>query len=314
VKDAAPLRCCLKVDVDTHDGMRDGVPRLLDSFRRAGVRATFLLSFGPDNSGKAIWNVFTRKGFLRKMLRSGAPSLYGWRTMLSGTLLPARMIALRFPDLVRRIEAEGHEVGVHAWDHRLWQDHLHELSRQQVEDQVRRACDAFQAILGRPPRAMGAPAWYATADSLAVQDALGILYASDMRGGAPGFPVLDGYRSTTLQIPTTQPCLEELLTLGERDLSACLRRVLAAPQGVPARVLPLHAEVEGGAYAAFLEDLLAALQAEGAQVITLEELAGELLAAPAPPAVLESCLREIPGRSGGVLAPRSAPVPALASA
>jgi hypothetical protein len=27
--------CCLKVDVDTHDGMRDGVPRLLDAFRRA---------------------------------------------------------------------------------------------------------------------------------------------------------------------------------------------------------------------------------------------------------------------------------------
>ena len=39
---------CLKVDVDTHDGMRDGVPRLLDAFAAADVAATFFLSFGPD--------------------------------------------------------------------------------------------------------------------------------------------------------------------------------------------------------------------------------------------------------------------------
>jgi len=64
----------LKVDVDTHDGMRDGVPRLLDAFGRFGVKATFFLAFGPDNSGKAIWNLFRRKGFLKKMLRTGAPS------------------------------------------------------------------------------------------------------------------------------------------------------------------------------------------------------------------------------------------------
>jgi hypothetical protein len=48
----------LKVDVDTHDGMRDGVPRLLEIFRKENVKATFFLSFGPDNAGKAIFNIF----------------------------------------------------------------------------------------------------------------------------------------------------------------------------------------------------------------------------------------------------------------
>ena len=200
--------CCLKVDVDTHDGMRDGVPRLLDAFKAFGVRATFFLAFGPDNSGKAIWSVFRTKGFLKKMLRTGAPRLYGWRTILSGTLLPARLIAVKFPDIVRRIADEGHEVGVHAWNHRLWQDHLDRLTRRQVEDQFARAFEAFGRILGWLPRAVAAPGWYATATSLQVQDTLGLQYASDIRGGPPGYPELDGYRSTTLQIPTTQPCLE----------------------------------------------------------------------------------------------------------
>ena len=43
----------LKVDVCTHDGMRDGVPRLLALLSERRVKASFFLSFGPDNSGAA---------------------------------------------------------------------------------------------------------------------------------------------------------------------------------------------------------------------------------------------------------------------
>jgi undecaprenyl phosphate-alpha-L-ara4FN deformylase len=291
----------LKVDVDTHDGMRDGVPALLDTFERRGVRASFFLSFGPDNAGKAIWNVFSRRGFLTKMWRTGAPSLYGWRTVLSGTLLPARPVATGFPDLVRRIAAEGHEVGLHGWDHRLWQDHLDDLDAGRIAEQFSRARDAFTAILGRAPRASAAPAWYQTPESLRVQDAQGFLYASDVRDAAPGYPELEGYRSTTLQIPTTQPCLEELLTEGERDLDRCARRVLEPRGSPPARVLPLHAEVEGGRFAGFLERLLRGIEAAGGSVRTLEEVAHDLLAGD-PPRFL-AARRALPGRSGRVFAP-----------
>ena len=310
------LNCCLKVDVDTHDGMRNGVRRLLDAFKSFGVRATFFLAFGPDNSGKAIWNVFRRRGFLRKMLRTGAPKLYGWRTLLSGTLLPARLIAAKLPDLVRRIAAEGHEVGVHAWDHRLWQDHLDRLTRRQIEEEFALAFEAFERILGRRPRAVAAPAWYATPTSLQVQDTLGLLYASDVRGGPPGYPELGGYRSTTLQIPTTQPCLEELLTLGHRATATCVEEVLApgvlrqaqdAPSlprgGPPALVVPLHAEVEGGVYHPFLQALLQRIRESGAAVQTLEERAAEVLSGSVPPPTVPVSPESIPGRAGLVIAP-----------
>ena len=63
----------LKVDVDTFAGTRDGVPALLEEMERFAVKATFYFSMGPDNSGKAIRRIFTRKGFLKKQLRSGRP-------------------------------------------------------------------------------------------------------------------------------------------------------------------------------------------------------------------------------------------------
>ena len=85
----------LKVDCDTYLGTRDGIPRLLDILGSRGIRATFFFTLGPDRSGVAVRRVFTRKGFLKKMLRSRAPSLYPLRTMLSGTLLPAPRIGER---------------------------------------------------------------------------------------------------------------------------------------------------------------------------------------------------------------------------
>ena len=296
----------LKVDVDTHDGMRDGVPRLLDAFGRAGVKATFFLAFGPDNSGKAIWNLFRSKGFLKKMLRTGAPKLYGWRTALSGTLLPARLIAAKFPDIVKRISDEGHEVGVHAWDHRLWQDHLDGLTKEQIEQQFARSFECFEKALGHRPGSVAAPAWYATATSLRVQDGLGLQYASDIRGNAFGYPELDGYRSTTLQLPTTQPCLEELLTLGKKELDPCAEEVLAVPREAPFAVLPLHAEVEGGIYEPFLDKLLRGIAARGARVQTLKEKADEILRAADPPPVIQVAALPISGRAGRVITTRRA--------
>jgi undecaprenyl phosphate-alpha-L-ara4FN deformylase len=296
-----PHSCSLKVDVDTHEGMRDGVPCLLETFKVFGVQATFYLSFGPDNAGKAIWNLFRRKGFLKKMIRTGAINTYGWRTTLSGTLLPARMIAKNFPDLVRRIRDEGHEIGVHAWDHRLWQDHLERLSRLEIAGQFARAFDAFEEILGERAETVASPAWYSTRTSLEVEDALSVLYASDTRGGPPCFVEYDGTCLRTLQIPTTQPCLEELLTLGRRDVESNVETVLTASSASPYLVVPLHAEVEGGAQRSFLVALLERLHDRGLQVRPLRDLAKQALSAPERPPTLNAYLREIPGRTGRVL-------------
>jgi peptidoglycan/xylan/chitin deacetylase (PgdA/CDA1 family) len=293
----------LKVDVCTHDGMRDGVPRLLDLLAKHDVKASFFLSFGPDYAGRAVFNVF-RRGFLRKMLKSGAPSLYGFRTMVSGTLLPARMIAARYPDLVRRIDGEGHEVAVHAWNHRRWQDRLGKLSETAIREEFDRAFASFEEILGRPARAFGAAAWFVTPASLAVADGLGLSYASDLRGGPPCRPRSGERTFETLQIPTTGPCIEELLVTGVRDEDAMAATLLEKAAGPDLAVMAVHAEVEGGPYLGFFERLLPRLR-DGADTIRpLRDVAAEI----EDPPVRDLRFTELPGRSGRV-ATTGSPLP-----
>jgi undecaprenyl phosphate-alpha-L-ara4FN deformylase len=291
----------LKVDVCTHDGMRDGVPRLLELFAARRVRASFFLSFGPDNSGKAAFQLL-RPGFARKMFRSSAASLYGWRTMLSGTLLPARPIATAHPDLVRRIDAEGHEVAVHAWDHRRWQDRVWSMDARAVAEQFERSFDAYERILGRRPRASGAAAWAVTETSLRVQDGLGLEYASDLRGGPPcRIAARDGALATP-QVPTTGRCVEELLAQGVHGADALEDALVADLAPAEHAVLAVHAEVEGGPHRELLGRLLARLEPSHGAPRTLAEIARALDVAHLP--VRELVHVPLAGRSGRVATSR----------
>src|SRR5262249_15620697 len=106
-------RIALKIDVDTDRGTREGVPRLADLLERLRMRATFLFSLGPDNTGRAIRRVF-RRGFVGKVRRTSVVQHYGVKTLLYGTLLPGPHIGKRNAPLMRVVMQRGFEVGIHT--------------------------------------------------------------------------------------------------------------------------------------------------------------------------------------------------------
>lgn len=296
---AAPpvRRVALKVDCDTFLGTRAGLPNLLRALGARGIRATFFFTLGPDRSGRAIARVFTRKGFLRKMLRSRALSLYGPRTALYGTLLPAPMIGSRLGTSIAAVGEAGHEVGVHAWDHVRWHDGLDRLTEEQVAAEYGRAHDAFAGIFGRRARASAAPGWHATAGSLAVQDRFDLLYASDTRGGTPFVPEASGTRFRTIQLPTTLPTWDETYNSPEMpddgSLIAYYRRAITGTE-----IHSIHTEVEGTALASLFERQLDAWMEDGVTFVALEEIAREWLATPSRIPVRRIVRGELPGRAG----------------
>jgi undecaprenyl phosphate-alpha-L-ara4FN deformylase len=284
----------IKVDVDTYAGTRDGVPRLLEIMERAGIRATFYFSMGPDNSGKAIRRIFTRKGFLQKMLRTKAPGVYGVRTMLYGTLLPAPRIAASFPEILKRTRDAGHETGVHCWDHVHWHDHLPRLSPAEVAAELGRATTLFREIMGVNPATTAAPGWTVSAASLAYQDSLQLDYCSDSRGYAPFYPVFEGRRYATLQIPSTWPTMDEILGTDGID-AANVNDCYLSKLKDGLNVHTIHAEMEGGVMAESFVGLIERLKAAGATFVTLAQAAARHKET-APDAGLS--MGELAGRAG----------------
>src|SRR4030042_5518183 len=147
-------RLGLKVDVDTWQGFREGVPALLQVLGERGIKASFYVALGPDHSGRAILRLFRQPGFLEKMCRTRAPALYGLKTMLYGVLLPGPLIGPAAPEILPQITGAGHEVGLHGYDHVRWHDGLAKMGVEEVGREVSQAQGIFTAALGRPARAL----------------------------------------------------------------------------------------------------------------------------------------------------------------
>jgi undecaprenyl phosphate-alpha-L-ara4FN deformylase len=239
-----------------------------------GVKATFYLSMGPDRSGLAVLNAL-RPGFLKKMTRTGAARVYGLRTILSGTLLPARPIATALPEIARRVRDEGHEAGVHAWDHRLWQDRLLGFPPERTAGELDKGFRAYREIFGEAPTTYAAPAWLSSDDALLHEETYGLAYATDCRGIEPFFPVVRGRTLATPQVPATLPTLDEALGDTHGDGPSYFADMVAAAARQPWPVFTLHAELEGGPYAEDFRTFLRSAKAAGLRCAPLGELLAE---------------------------------------
>lgn len=290
------FKIALKVDVCNRRSLEGGVPSLLRILGEFGVQASFFVTFGPDNSGKAVRRVF-RRGFLKKMIRTRAPSTYGLKTLLYGTLLPAPLVGEALPQLLMQIKEARHEVGLHGWDHVGWHDGLARMALADVQESFGRASRLFEQSLGSRPLFSGAPGWQVTPTSLQVQDEYGFAFASDCRGHKPFYPCVAGTVLKTLQIPTTLPTSDELLGRDRMNERALADYYLRSLREDCVNLLGLHAEIEGLSYAGWLRTFLAASLRCGAHFLLLSEIAQHERASATADELVH---RKIPGRAGTV--------------
>ena len=285
----------LRVDVDTYRGTQIGVPNLLRLFERCGIRASFFFSVGPDNMGRHLWRL-ARPAFLMKMLRTKAPSLYGWDILFRGTLWSGPIIGERLADVILATRDAGHEVGLHAWDHHRWQMCLDKMSTLDIRESLRRGIDLLTKILGTPPTCSAVPGWKCNDRVLIEKEALPFLYNSDCRGGSVFRPVVGGRTLETLQIPIDLPTYDEVVGRDGVDEAEYNEHMLSLIQPDRLNTLTIHAEVEGVSCLTMFDEFVALAQQRGDDFVPL----GTLLDSKKQCPQAELIRKTTPGREGWV--------------
>lgn len=283
----------LRIDVDTYRGTRIGVPNLQEVLFANQISASFFFCVGPDNMGRHIFRLL-KPNFFKKMLRSNAPNLYGWDIIFKGTLWPGPIIGEKCSHIIRSTASDGHEIGIHAWDHYQWQAHIHQMSREKISTALKRGVESLTSIIGKSPTCSASPGWLCNDIVLEVKDMFPFLYNSDIRGTHLFFPVVSGKVLTRPQIPVTLPTYDEIIGYRGLDQENYNEYLLSLIVPGKINVLTIHAEVEGIFCLDLFKDFIKKAVAKGISIVPL----GSLLEA--TPFIDTNILieKETPGREG----------------
>ncbi len=290
-------RLALKVDVDTDRGTRVGVPNLMADLAEVEAPACFLFSLGPDQTGRAITRVL-RPGFFKKVSRTSVVQIYGVRTLLNGTLLPAPHIGRRNTALLREVRDSGYEVGIHCYNHYRWQDYVQKMTLPEVRAEFEKARAEFLRVFGFEAKTAGSAGWQSNARSREVYDEASLAYSSDTRGREPFFPRIGSKVFSTMEIPSTLPTLDELMGRPEYPDEFIASHLLSLLNPKRLNVFTLHAEIEGMGRRKIFQEFLQLAHAQDVKFVRLDEEAGKLHHEPGGVPICDQAMAEIDGRSG----------------
>ena len=289
------MQAGLRVDVDTYRGTKYGVPRLCRLLSQHNVKASFFLSVGPDNMGRHLLRLL-RPQFLGKMLRTKASSLYGWDILVRGTLWPGPIIGKRLGHVIRLVRDEGHEIGLHAWDHHGWQAGIDGMNVKTVSDSLRKGIEMITRIAGRPPSCSAVPGWKCNDLVMAEKGHFPFIYNSDCRGDSIFYPLVEGKTFSQPQIPVTLPTYDELIGRNQVSNRNYNQVLLDLFRPKKLNVLTIHAEVEGMSCAGLFGRFLMEARLKGISFVPL----GKLLEDPIEIDHAPIIQRNFPGREGWI--------------
>ena len=281
--------------MDTYRGTKTGVPNLQKILSLHGITASFFFCVGPDNMGRHIFRLL-KPEFLKKMMRSNAPNLYGWDILFKGTVLPGPVIGKKCRDIIKSTAMDGHETGLHAWDHYQWQAHILKMNRSQIFNTLQKGFESLAAITGKIPVSSASPGWICNDEILEIKERLPFLYNSDTRGSHIFFPMAGNRILKQPQIPVTLPTYDEII--GRRGICEINYNeyLLSLIKPGQLNVLTIHAEAEGIHCLNLFENFIRQALSMKIRILPLSELIKEF----SSKGLSRVVSKEIKGRHGKV--------------
>jgi undecaprenyl phosphate-alpha-L-ara4FN deformylase len=197
----------LRADIDT---VKDAevLPVLLAILDEYELKATFFVTTGKDNLAKNLKNYRNPLRLIKKIPR------YGLTPVLYSLILKREVQESRNLNLILE---NGHELGLHGYDHYTWLNYLDSFTEEQISDFIANGCERIEKVFGFYPNAFAAPGFKTNPNFIAVLDDFRFKYSSDYIGERAFYPELNGKRMKTLQVPVSMSSFGELEDEGLGD-------------------------------------------------------------------------------------------------
>jgi undecaprenyl phosphate-alpha-L-ara4FN deformylase len=266
----------IRIDVDSTRDIAL-LPELLDLLLSLDVKATFFVATGPDrlalNLFKYITDPRSSLRFIKsKPLRYGSHSLNG--------LLRKTQIESACPEVLLRLKKEGHEIGLHGYDHYTWIRNLRNMDEAQIKELISKGLGALEAVAGADIRGFASPGFTVTNALLLAIESLGFDYSSDFKSNkpvSPFYPQTETKSDSVLQVPVSMDSIGELFIAGysEYQIKAKMRKNMDVwhAKRVPF-VIYAHPAHEVGCYMELFSSVLRDLREDSRFIsLTLAQIA-----------------------------------------
>lgn len=164
-----------------------------------------MLTFDVD--GETLWLNRDPKNAERPVILSqgrygplvGVPRILGIlrRHQIRATFFVPGWIAERYPETLRAIVGDGHEIGHHGYLHE-WPSRL---TRDEEVTALRRGLEAIEKAVGTRPVGYRAPGWELSAHTLALLAEHGFVYSSNMMDADGPYLHAHGGRRALVELP-----------------------------------------------------------------------------------------------------------------
>lgn len=199
----------LRVDLETHKGIKEGVPKLLDLLKKYGIKASFYLTMGGESNPLEI---FKNRGDMKS---SGERKIKVWslKDKLRMAINPKNFVRENIK-VLQRIINEGHELGLHGWKHREWTRALEKIS---IPIRIKKSYEEYVRLFHKKPISWASPGFNVNEKVLRSLEENNILLTSDFTGEKPE------HYGKIKNIPITifgenkMPIIEYLASLGKKD-------------------------------------------------------------------------------------------------
>jgi len=215
----------IRIDVDSTRDIAL-LPELLNMFLLLDIKATFFIATGPDRLSLNLFKYITHPQRSFRLIKS-KPLRYGSHS-LNG-LLRKTPVEAACLEVLLRAKLEGHEIGLHGYDHYTWIRNLRNMDETQIIELISRGLEALNAVAVADIRSFASPGFTVTSALLRAINALGFDYSSDFKSNKPTppfYPETETKRDSILQVPVSMDSIGELFIAGfsENAIKAKMRK------------------------------------------------------------------------------------------